>query len=39
MEGILVGGDKGLMGGEKQVTHKEWTKDPFPDDFDESDLD
>lgn len=37
MEGIIMGGEKGGLG-EKQLTHNEWTKDPFPDDFDDSDL-
>lgn len=38
VEGILMAGEKGLMGAEKQVAHKEWTKDPLPDDFNDTDL-
>lgn len=38
MDGVLMGGEKGGIGGEKHMTHREWTKEPFPDDFDDSDL-
>ncbi|CAM9928296.1 unnamed protein product [Sphacelaria rigidula] len=38
MDGMIMGtGDKGGAG-EKQLSHKEWTKEPFPDDFDDDDL-
>ncbi|CAN0192426.1 unnamed protein product [Pylaiella littoralis] len=37
MEGML-GGEKGGVGGEKHLAHREWTKEPFPDDFDDEDL-
>ncbi len=36
MEGLI--GEKGGVGGEKYLAHKEWTKEPFPDDFDDEDL-
>lgn len=38
MEGMLLGGDKAGIS-EKQLPHREWTKDPLPDDFDDTDLD
>lgn len=38
MEGMLMGGDKGGLGLEKHIAHKNWTKEAFTDDFDDSDL-
>lgn len=39
VEGMVMAGEKGGLGGDKlMIAHKEWTKEPFPDDFDDSDL-
>lgn len=39
MEGLgLDRGHGGGVSGDKFVAHKEWTKEPFPDDFDDEDL-
>lgn len=32
-------GEKAGFGVTKELVHKTWTKEPFPDDFDDSDLD
>lgn len=37
MEGLGLDRGHGGMSGDK-VVHKEWTKEPFPDDFDDEDL-
>ncbi|CAM9861707.1 unnamed protein product [Ascophyllum nodosum] len=38
VEGMLAG-DRGGVNVEKKLVHNEWTKEPFPDDFDDEDLD
>lgn len=39
MEGMRMAKEKAAVVGEKQMAHKEWTTEPFPDDFDDTDLD